>query len=325
MNELGIIDLIRKTFKDQQADLLDDVAFIKMGGRYLVLKTDMFVGKTDLPPGMSLRQASRKAVVACVSDLLCKGAEMWGFMVSLGIPRSMATREGMRQVSLGLLDASLEYEVPILGGDVNESDDLVMDVALVGSTKRMVRRNGPRPGDSLVATGPFGLTGLGLNHLLKDGPLPRSLAKASLASVYLPRPRNGLCKALIEKGFVDASMDSSDGLAVTLNEMSKQSGLEFLMTSLPAEGSFLRGCSASHLDAADLILHGGEEYEAVLAVPKRSLRAAVTLADQLGAKLYPFGQVGTGRPRVLFKAREGGRPTVVAPRGWVHLQQPTEA
>lgn len=50
MNELGIIDLIRKTFKDQQADLLDDVAFIKMGGRYLVLKTDMFVGKTDLPP-----------------------------------------------------------------------------------------------------------------------------------------------------------------------------------------------------------------------------------------------------------------------------------
>jgi thiamine-monophosphate kinase len=252
--------------------------------------------------------------------VLCKGADLWGFMVSFGIPRRLATEENVTLLSMGLRDASLQYDVPILGGDVNEAADLVIDVAVAGYARRMVRRDGAKVGDRLVATGPFGLTALGLRHLLDGKSLPRTLAAASLSSVYEPSPRKGLCKLLIDGGVVDASMDSSDGLAITLNEMSQQSGREMVMTSLPAEPAFLRACSSAGLDALDLVLHGGEEYEAVLAIPKTKLPTAISLAAKAGAKLYPFGAVRRGKARVLYLPRGRSPATEIPADGWVHLQ-----
>jgi len=320
LNELSIIDLIRETFRDQHVDLSDDVSFVRRGRGFLVFKTDMFVSSTDMPPEMTLRQAARKAVIACVSDMLCKGADVWGFMVSLGIPRSFAKGESMRLLSMGLKDASLEYEVPLLGGDVNEADDLVIDVSMAGWVDRMVRRGGAEDGDVLVATGPFGLTALGLGHLLKGAVLPPSLAKASLSSVYEPKPKKGLCRALIESGLVSASMDSSDGLAMTLNEMSKQSRKEFIMTSLPADRAFVSACSLAGLDPLDLVLHGGEEYEAVLSIPASKLRPAMALASKQGEKLYLIGRVVQGRAHVVYVPSGRSLPVEVAADGWVHLR-----
>ena len=320
MDELGIIEAIRSAFYSQKADLSDDVAFVKRGRGYLVLKADMFVKSTDLPPGMTLRQASRKAVVACISDLLCKGASPWGFLVSLGLPRDFASRRDVRLISQGLRDASVQYDVPILGGDVNEAEDLVIDVSMAGYAERMVRRSGSKAGDVLVSTGPFGLTALGLGHLLRRGPLPRRLAKSALASVYEPAPKKGLCKALVEHGIVNASMDSSDGLAITLNEMANQSSKEFIVTSLPADADFLRECDVAGLDSFDLIMHGGEEYEAVLSVPLAKLRAAQGLASELGMKLFPFGRVRQGSAGVKYSPRGGGKARGVAAEGWVHLR-----
>jgi thiamine-monophosphate kinase len=320
MNELAIIDVIRETFASEKPDLLDDVAFVRRGRGFFVFKTDMLVKSTDVPKGMTLRQASRKAVVACLSDMMCKGADLWGFLVSFGIPRRLATQENVSLLSLGLRDASLQYEVPILGGDVNEADDLVIDVAGAGYAKSMVRRGGAKVGDRLVATGPFGLTGLGLGHLLAGKPLPASLAAASLSSVYEPSPRKDLCKILIDDGVVDASMDSSDGLAITLNEMAKQSGKEMVMTSLPADPSFLKACSSAGFDSLDLVLHGGEEYEAILAIPQAKLHDAVSLAAKVGVRLYPFGTVRKGEARVVYSPPGRPRAALIRAEGWVHLQ-----
>ena len=52
----------------------DDVSAVDIGNEKLaVIKTDMLVGKTDVPPGMNLWQAARKAVVMNISDLAAKG------------------------------------------------------------------------------------------------------------------------------------------------------------------------------------------------------------------------------------------------------------
>src|SRR5438046_10680702 len=65
----------------------DDVAAFPMSqGRLVVLKTDMLVGSTDVPPGMTLIQAARKSVVSTVSDFAAKGVQPRGLLVSLGLP-----------------------------------------------------------------------------------------------------------------------------------------------------------------------------------------------------------------------------------------------
>ena len=66
LGERKIIDLILECL-DRMPNMAipfgDDVSAIDIGNNQLaILKTDMLVAKTDVPSGMSLRQAARKAV-----------------------------------------------------------------------------------------------------------------------------------------------------------------------------------------------------------------------------------------------------------------------
>ncbi|MBS7648591.1 hypothetical protein KEJ17_02955, partial [Candidatus Bathyarchaeota archaeon] len=68
----------------------DDVSAFPINGEKLVIvKVDMLVGKTDVPPGMSLRQAARKAIIMNVSDFAAKGVIPLAAMVSLGLPPNL--------------------------------------------------------------------------------------------------------------------------------------------------------------------------------------------------------------------------------------------
>jgi thiamine-monophosphate kinase len=52
----------------------DDVSAAPLiGNSMAILKTDMLVASTDVPPGMSLFQAARKALVMNISDFASKG------------------------------------------------------------------------------------------------------------------------------------------------------------------------------------------------------------------------------------------------------------
>ena len=98
----------------------DDVAVVPLGVGKLVLKVDMLVEHTDVPRGMTSRQAARKAVAMCVSDFAAKGVKPDSFMVSLGL-RQGVTQEEVGGLALGFRDAEKEWEVRMVGGDTNES------------------------------------------------------------------------------------------------------------------------------------------------------------------------------------------------------------
>src|SRR5947208_14758366 len=65
----------------------DDVAAFRMSqGRLVVLTTDMLVGSTDVPRGLPLGQAARKAVAATVRGFAAKGVQARRLVVSLCTP-----------------------------------------------------------------------------------------------------------------------------------------------------------------------------------------------------------------------------------------------
>ena len=85
---MGVIDTILRRagrLPGGYAAIGDDVALIPAGKGRLVAKVDMLVEHTDVPPGMTYRQAARKAVAMCVSDFAAKGVKPDSFMVSLGL------------------------------------------------------------------------------------------------------------------------------------------------------------------------------------------------------------------------------------------------
>src|SRR5437879_11591348 len=94
----------------------DDVAELPARRGKLIIKSDMLVAKTDVPPGMTLRETARKSVAMCVSDFASKGVAPDSVLISLAL-RSGVSRGQVDELAHGFADASEEWGVRLVGGD----------------------------------------------------------------------------------------------------------------------------------------------------------------------------------------------------------------
>jgi len=294
----------------------DDAEAATVRSARLLAKVDTLVASTDVPPGMSPRDAARKAVVACVSDFASKGARPRLALASITLARG-TPRAHVRQLASGLAGAASEFGIRFLGGDTNGGDGLSITVCALGEAPRRVpRRSGARAGDIVMVTGPFGHAAAGLAIATSRGRLASTARFASAArrALFRPSPPLGFCAGAARH--FTASMDSSDGLAATLWEIATQGRVRVEVDAAPA-GEGVRGFAASNgLDAMDLVLYGGEEYETVFACRPSSRAALRRRAARHGVRLLEIGRVAPGRGVVLA---DSGRRAHVRNAGWRHL------
>jgi thiamine-monophosphate kinase len=322
LGERKIIEIIQSRLKlmpKTPVPFGDDVSACSIGRSSLaVLKTDMLVDKTDIPSGMSLRQAARKAVIMNVSDFAAKGVEPTAVLVSLGLPRDL-TRKDIEQIGDGLNEGAREYGAYVIGGDTGESSDLVISVSLFGLARKsaLMLRSGARPGDVVAVTGSFGRTAAGLRILLHDLKARANVRSKLVGSVLMPKARLKEGLALGRTKAVTASIDSSDGLAWSLHEIARSSSVGFLIDTVPASKEVEEFAKMNELDPIELTFYGGEEYELVVTLKPRSFGKARKAAEQVGGELLPIGRVTTGEGVLL---RIGGKRRVVEPRGYEHFR-----
>ncbi len=297
----------------------DDVsAYDIEKGNVVVMKTDMLVDKTDVPPSMSLWQAARKAVVMNVSDFAAKGVKPLAILVSLGLPRKL-TEKDIEEIGEGLNVGAREYDAYIIGGDTNEASDLVISISLFGIAKKdaLMLRSGAKPSDLVAVTGLFGETSAGLKILVEDFKAPKRIGKILTDSVLMPYARLKEGLALSRTKAVTASIDSSDGLAWSLHEIAEASNVGFLIDSLPTSKEVEKFAKINKLDPLELTLYGGEEYELVLTIKPRLWKKAEKAVQKVGGKLLPIGKV-TAERRVLLEIDE--RRSIIESRGWEHFK-----
>ncbi len=293
----------------------DDVAVVPRGAGRLVAKVDMLVEHTDVPRGMTYRQAARKSVAMCVSDFAAKGVRPGSFMVSLGLKRRV-TKEEVRELALGFRDAGREWGVRLVGGDTNESKELVIDCAMFGFAGRMVTRRGAKPGDALVVTGDFGYPPAGLRILREAAAAEPTFARKARSSVLHPAPSLEVGVALAP--YLSSAMDSSDGLARSLHTLARESGIGLELASLPVGEGVSEFASSNGLDVEELVLEGGEEYVIVGTVPGSKAAEARAAARRAGGALLEIGKVTPRSGQIVL--RLGGRARRVRDVGWTHLR-----
>jgi thiamine-monophosphate kinase len=297
----------------------DDVSAYQIDNNQLsILKTDMLVGKTDVPPSMNLWQAAYKAVVMNISDFAAKGVKPKAMLVSLGLPRKL-TRRDVQEIGKGLNAGAREYGAYFIGGDTGEASDLVISLSLFGIAKKdaLMLRSGAKPGDLVAVTGSFGKTAAGLKILLDGFKAHGEIRKIFVESVLMPHARLKEGLALSKTEAVTAAIDSSDGLAWSLHEIAKASNLGFLIEKLPTAKEVEKFAKTNGLDASELTLYGGEEYELVLTIKPKLWRKAEKAVEEVGGKLWPIGRV-TAERQVLLEI-DGKRQTIEA-RGWEHFK-----
>ena len=324
LGEHDIIQLMRRHFTPMPNNSVpfgDDVSAMPIqptNGDVAVLKTDMLVAKTDVPAGMTLWQAARKAVIMNVSDFAAKGAVPTAVLAALGLPRGLP-RGDLEEIAKGLDSGARQYGAYVVGGDTGEASDLVISVSLFGTGKKekLVFRSGAKAGDILAVTGFFGRSAAGL-RLLQDKTckIPEASRAGLVDAVLMPmaRLREGL--ALAGCG-VSASIDSSDGLAWCLHELASQSGVGFVVSALPVAAEVVEFAKLNGLDAVELALYGGEEYELVVTVPRERWEAAVSVVEAVGGKLLHIGKA-TREKQVLLETE--GKKTEIQARGYEHFK-----
>ena len=314
LSEKKIIELFQNRLGNTNF-VPEDVESFKIGKKRLVAKVDTLVESTDVPPGMKLEDVARKSIVSCVSDFAAKGVKPIFGIVSLTIPKRLS-RSNIESLAKGFQRAAGEFKLKILGGDTNEGKELVITFSLFGTSKKIVNRKGAKTNHVIITSGPFGYSGAGLSILLKNKNGSKKFKAKAKSAVFRPNCR--LTFGLKNKNYFSSSMDSSDGLSTTLNEMSTQSKKKFVITRMPSENDVFDFASSNGLNANDLIFNGGEEYEIVATANTSNLTRIKKYAKKHRIKLYEIGYVTKGSG-VFYK--KDGKLIRIKDKGWQHLQK----
>ena len=320
LTERQIVGILKQRFgSDSKLPLGfdDDVAAFPLRGRQqVVLKTDMLVGSTDVPPGMTREQAARKAVVATVSDFAAKGVQPRGLLVSLGLP-SPVKLSTVNEIASGLEKGAREYHCAIIGGDTSQTKELIIDCIGFGfaESRRIIPRDGAKPGDVVAVTGEFGRTSAGLRILQsKQKSWPPRFSKL-VSSVLHPLARLEIGLKLAKTGLMNSSIDSSDGLAWSLHEIARIASVNIVLEKIPLAKDAELFAKENGLRPEELALFGGEEYELVVTIR----RGQFATVKRKVPSLLRIGRVEKGIGEVL--ARSGNGIVRVEPLGYEHFRR----
>jgi thiamine-monophosphate kinase len=313
----------------------DDAAAVETSA-FSLLTTDSLVegvhfARNAAPP----RLLGRKALAVNLSDIAAMGGVARYATVSLCLPPDAAL-DWVDSLYDGLLERAAEAGVALVGGNVTRGrESIVVEVALVGDAGRLLLRTGARPGDLVVVTGTLGAAAEGVRllaegarldeeaELAATGPWTVSSSPALLACLRAqldPRPPLALARSIAERGLARAGMDISDGLSLDLPEICALSGTGAVIdaAALPVDRRAAGLERARGGDALALALHGGEDYQLLLAVAPEDLGDLGELARVWGVEVKTVGEFVEGEPLVRLRDGAGERPLV--PGGHDHFR-----
>jgi thiamine-monophosphate kinase len=268
-----------------------------------------------------------KAAAVNLSDLAAMGAQPTLFTVSLALPR----RPGLGADWLRLFHEGLHawmgaFGAQSAGGDLSGSKGGVfIDVCAIGEVERgkALRRSAARPGDAVCVSGPLGGSAAGLALMGRPGlaaGLDPGLAELLRKRHRLPVPKVLAGRWLLQEGAARACIDVSDGLASEAWHLSRESGVRLDLDAaaiplMPGVAETARGLGK---DPLDLAFDGGEDYELLFTVPRRSLGLVRDkMAHYTGCEPTVIGKVSAGEGVRLHRGR---RAAALRDGGYEHFR-----
>lgn len=269
MGELALIEQLRPFCAEVVGD---DAALISVLPEHqLVVTSDLLVDTVHFsdrttPPFT----VGWRAAAANLSDLAAMGAQPLGITVALGLPGETPWL-WLKALYQGMADCLAAHGGAIIGGDICRAQQRTVAITALGQVRpeQAIRRDTAVPGMSVVATGPHGASRAGLAVLL--GELESAAAPGWIRAHQQPIPRFDVIEhlhQLIPLGSAAiAGMDSSDGLANALLQISRSSriGMRIERDRIPLPPDLITAVGAQ--TALDWALYGGEDFELVLCLP----------------------------------------------------------
>jgi thiamine-monophosphate kinase len=293
----------------------DDAALFRpKPGNEIILTCDWFLEGTHFlrkkhPP----ESVGWKCLARALSDIAAMGGLPQCFLLSLALPRSH-TGLWLERFLAGLRRAARKFGCSLAGGDTTRREKILISVTVIGEVGKglALLRSGARPSDIVYVSGRLGEADLGL-LLLQLGKSRTRSADPRLRKHLYPEPRLALGSWLAERCIVTAMMDISDGLSSDLPRLCAASGVgaRLELQRIPCAQQ-AKAARALGLDALNLALNGGDDYELLFTVPPNHAKSLP--ASFHGVALTRVGSITAKRAIVV--ADENGRELPLIARGW---------
>lgn len=298
MREIQYIEEIKKiagkSGKGVVRGIGDDCAVLKYRkGEYLLWSTDMLIEGTHFSlANAGYKDIGRKAAAVNVSDIAAMGGDPEYITVSLGLPGKTSS-VNIKDLYKGIKSIASKYGIEIVGGDINGSKLLTVDISIIGTVARdkMVSRSGAGKGDRILITGP-----------IRDG------KKEHLTF----SPRLDESSFLVSKYKPNAMIDVSDGISTDILRICGQSsvGCRIHEQFLPLSKGL----------TSDEALYYGESFEILFTMSRakaEKLRSDM-LSGKIKYKYYDIGEI-VDRSMGAKLIRNDGRPVILRSDGYKHV------
>jgi len=304
LGEDGLIESLRRFGGGPGGRLLkgigDDTSVsAQKGGAALLVTTDILIEgvhftKRNTPAYL----LGRKALSVSLSDMAAMGGQPLFFLVSLALDPS-TPKKFIDELYRGLDAAAKEAACSLAGGNVSKTPGpLMVSTTVIGEAakKEVVYRKGARTGDLVFVTGSVGGSALGLKALDERGktPLGRLPWKESVRKHLDPAARLAAGQALAKGRLATAMMDISDGVAIDLGRLCKESRKAAVihLSSLPVTDELRSyGEKTGRSPLIEFALTGGEDYELLFTSPEENTGKISALSRRLGLPMTPVGRI----------------------------------
>jgi len=327
IGEKALLRRIRSRIKGARGVLVgigDDAAAVETGALSLITTDSLVEGvhfRRGFGPDALL---GRKALSVNLSDIDAMGGVARYATVSLCLPSEtpLAFVDGLYD---GLIERARETGVQIVGGNLSRTHGaIVVDVALVGQADTIVRRSGARPGHLALVTGTLGAAAMGV-LLMEEGKgrdgglVADERERRCIAGQLDPAPPLGFGHAAARAGLAHAAIDLSDGLSGDLLNVCQESGVGAWVDAdaVPTDDAARSLAEQRGADPLDLALHGGEDYQLLLAAPAEAVPGLRDLATRSKVALSVIGGFREGEPALSLRTRAGEAPLL--PRSHEHF------
>ena len=296
----------------------DDAAYWKSGDFGYCVTSDTLVENVHFKlmyfPADKLGE---KAVAVNLSDIAAMGANPMGMLINLGVTNDI-TEKWINDFYDGITKLALNYNCPVIGGDIVKSKILNISITCIGykklnnkNTNIFLNRESVNPGDLVYVSGYLGNAKAGLEIL--------NLLKSDLndSEIYLknshlsPVPRIELGIDLNEIG-ITSCIDISDGLLLDSSRLADSSTVNININSsmLPI---------SDHLkiifpqEYKNFALGGGEDYELLFTASPGNNENIKKIAEKNELNLSIIGEVENGNGEIALDG------SLTDPKGWDHF------
>ena len=261
VSDIGEKELVRYIIANSRSITPDDTAITAFNNTNLISTCDMLIQSRHFPENMSYYDMGFKAVTVNVSDLAAMGAEPLGFLLAIALPKDLDI-DSFKEILEGVLKACDYYEIPLIGGDTNESSEIIITGTALGLTDKPIMKDTYQKGDLIAVTGDIGLAALGFELSDLD----------NIYSKHALKPKAKIKEGIILKDFATSATDITDGLASELYEIKKDNyGFMIYEEMFGISDEYKRLADNLNLDYLDLILHVGEDFELLFTISKDNI------------------------------------------------------